>query len=124
MQVRKIAPVFRLKASFIYLIKEFDVFPGQSGRFNPSQIDPYYLYEVHGDPLQVSTVASSQAASQENISPFGAYPVPLRSAATPLPQPVKSVARRRPCAIKVSKTIILVTLQAPGNGYKPTSKLT
>ena len=71
------------------------------------------------------TVASSQAALQENISPFCAYPVPLRSAATPLPQPVKSVARGRPCASKVSKTIILVTLQAPGNGDKPsTSKLT
>ena len=117
---------FRLESSSIYLIKEFDnqaVFPGQSGRFNPSQIDPYYTYEVHGDPLHVSTAASSQAASQENVSPFGAYPVP---ASTPLSaQPVKYFARGQPCASKVSKTIVLVTLQGPGNGDKPsTSKLT
>lgn len=47
-KVRKIAPIFYLDFSSIYLIKEFDnqaVFPGQSGRFNPSQIDPYYSYE-------------------------------------------------------------------------------
>ena len=71
------------------------------------------------------TAATPQAASQENITPFGAYPIPCntsRSATcTPVSQPVKSVARGWPCASKVSKTIILVTLQAPGNGDKATS---
>ena len=120
--MRKISSIFRLESSSIYLIKEFDnqaIFPGQSGRFNPAQIDPYYSYEVHGDPLPELTAATPQAASQENITPFGAYPIPRNTSrsvtCTPLSQPVKS---GRPCASKVSKTIILVTLQSPGNGDK------
>jgi hypothetical protein len=116
--VCKLAPIFRLESSSIYLIKEFDnqaVFPGQLERFNPAQIDPY-SYEVRGDPLQELTAATPQAASQENILPFGAYPLPRNtSRSAPASQPIKSVARGRPCARKVSKTIILVTLHAPGN---------
>ena len=114
--MRKILPIFHLESS-IYLIKEFDnqaIFPGQSGRFNPAQIVSYCSYEVHGDPLPELTAATPQIASQGSITPFGAYLIPRNTSTsvtcTPVSQPVKSVARGRPCASKVSKTIILVTL--------------
>ena len=59
LQVRKIAAVFRLQPSSLYLAEEFDnivIFPHeQSGRFNKQQIDSRCSYEVHGDEVVAPT---------------------------------------------------------------------
>ena len=59
LQVRKIAAVFRLQPSILYLAEEFDnivIFPHeQSGRFNKQQIDSRCSYEVHGDEVVAPT---------------------------------------------------------------------
>ena len=117
-QVRKIAAVFKLQPASLYLVKEFEnvvVFPHeQSGRFNRTQVDSSYTYEVHGDEVSDPGTPSHAVVSK----PFSAYTGPsYHSASSPSlsvstprqPTPFSAAGRRKST---FRKTIALVSLTA------------
>ena len=108
LQVRKIAAVFRLQPSSLYLAEEFDnivIFPyEQSGIFNKQQIDSRCSYQVHGDEVVVPT---------SHGAPFGGYTGPshqhmIPSTLPPPPSPTFPAAGRKKNTFR--KTIVLVSL--------------
>ena len=80
----KIAAVFKLQPASLYLVKEFEnvvIFPHeQSGRFNRSQVDSSYTYEVRGDEVSDPGTPSHAVVSKL----FSAYTGPsYHSASSP-----------------------------------------
>ena len=121
-QTRKIAPVFHLQPTTVYLVNEFDnvaVFPHEtSGRFNQALIDPSAVYAIHGEEVTGSTSNTpSHAVNLGALTPFGAYTGPTSQ--LPPPRPQLSL-RRRPTTFR--KTIAIVSLSLPNSNKPSTSK--
>ena len=130
LQVKKIAPVFQVQASTIYLVREFEkvaVFPHEaSGRFNRSLIDITAVYAVHGEDAVMGS-ATPQRAATTPTTPFGAYTGPSVS----VPPGRTPVISRK--ANSFRKTVALVSLtsdhskpstsKASGIQYKIITKL-
>lgn len=120
--------MFKMDPETIYLLKDFDnraLFPGPSGRFNPSHVDPRCTYEVLGDDA-----SSALGRARDTSQPFGAYssfnssqmPSSSSSSGYPRPHPPPSYvgkARQQP---KVRKNIVLVTLSLPDSDKPSSSK--
>ena len=110
LQVKKIAPVFQLQASTVYLVREFEniaVFPHEaSGRFNRALIDLSPIYAVHGEDM-VSATPQATATPGPSVPsvPFGAYTGPTLSRGVPC----KAISKK-PNSFR--KTIALVSLTA------------
>ena len=123
-QARKIAPVFQLQPTTVYLVNEFDnvaVFLHEtSGRFNRSLIDHSAVYAVHGEEVTGSTSNSPSRAVNLGagaLTPFGAYTGPTLQ--VPPPRPQLSL-RRRPTTFR--KTVAVVSLSLPSSSKPSTSK--
>lgn len=110
-QVKKIAAVFKVLPSSLYLVKEFEgmvIFPHeQTGRFNRQVIDVHSSYEVHGEKSPGSSMATTHTPPSV---PFGAYTGPSPHPATGLlSSPVTfSASGRKKSTFR--KTIALVSL--------------
>ena len=108
-----------MEPSSVYLIKDFDnqtIFPRNSGRFNPSQIDSAYSYEVHGDLVDVTTSTLPKDANLPT-TPYGAYTIPKHTGKSSLRADMSQPLRYPNCNSRgrvkntmISKTIVLVTL--------------
>ena len=108
--------MFRVQPSSLYLLKEFQnvaIFPHEkSGRFNRSQFDSRYVYEVHGDEVAVPGTPTQPDVPK----PFGAYTGPshdgtLSSASLPsraiVNTPFSATGQKRKT---LCKTVALVSL--------------
>ena len=106
---KKIAPVFQLQASTIYLVREFEnlaVFPHEmSGRFNRSLIDASAVYAVHGEECGSPT---PQAPASSVQSPIGAYTGPSSFHSTVPTAALTKATNRKPNCFR--KTVALVSL--------------
>ena len=114
--------MFKVELDSIHLLKEFDnkvLFPGPSGRFNPTQLDGSFTYEVLGDEIVIGR-------ARDSAQPFGAYSSP-QAVQSSLPRPPhpphaigsKITKHQQP---KVQKTIALVTLSYPESDEPSSSK--
>ena len=118
--------MFKLEPGTIYLLKEFEdhaIFPGPSGRFNPSHIVAACGYQVMGDDTALS------GRGKDTSQPFGSYTggdlsaFGRQSSPYPHPHPPSFTASLRGQQQKVNrKTIILVTLSSPDSDKPSSSK--
>ena len=113
LQVKKIAPVFQVKASTIYLVREFEivaVFPHEaSGRFNRGLIDATAVYAVHGDDATTSPQQTHMSPASVPVTPFGAYTGPTVSV------PARTMLSKRGQSNSFRKSISLVSISSDYN---------
>ena len=87
LQVKKIALVFQLQASTVYLVREFEniaVFPHEaSGRFNHSLIDLSAVYAGEDCRPATPRAATTTPGSSVPSTLFGAYMEPTLSHSVP-----------------------------------------
>ena len=112
----KLATIFHLTQESVYLLVDNKaIFPGQSGRFSRDQIDFNCTYQVVGDE-KITT-------SARDALPFGSFTSGSLRKSFPYSQaqPHPPLFRQKKAFLK---NILLVTLQEPIAGDKPSSSKT